>query len=99
MQHQNTILHEYLRAKGLSQVEMARRAKVSQSTVSRALQQTAGRHSNARYRLFAYSGLREFVAAHPTNDGVGQVINAFNRIWDGSQAHAQSVVKIIQALD
>jgi transcriptional regulator with XRE-family HTH domain len=98
MQEQRDALREYMRKKGFSQARLAVKAGVSQSTVSRALRRSAGRHSQARHRLLVYARVEEFYPDLSTDDGTESVVRAFNKIWDGSKAHAISVAKIISAL-
>jgi transcriptional regulator with XRE-family HTH domain len=98
MQEQSTALREYMSEKGLSQAQLAADAKVSQSTVSRALKGESERYSQARHRLLTYAGIKQSTAELSTGDGANQVVRAFNRIWDGSEAHALRVAKIVDAL-
>ncbi|MBZ5670949.1 MAG: helix-turn-helix transcriptional regulator [Acidobacteriia bacterium] len=83
---------------GLSQDQLARRARVSQSTVSRALRGAPSRHSQARHRLLSCARIGESAVDSSTKGGIRRVVKAFNEIWDGSDAHADAVVNIIGAL-
>lgn len=86
-------------ARGLSQGQLAIKAHVSQSTVSRVLHGgPARRHSRARTKLFKYARLSESVVIQPPDDGIKQVARAFEQIWDGSDAHAAAVSNVIRAL-
>ena len=57
MQECSKALFQSMRDKGLSQAQLAKNAKVSQSTISRALRGETKRHSQARHRLFAHLGI------------------------------------------
>jgi transcriptional regulator with XRE-family HTH domain len=81
-----------------SQKELARRAKVSQPTVSRALNRQARRHGIALSKLFSYAKIDEWTAPQSTPDIHVQVVAAFDRIWDRSPDHAAAIVKVIDAL-
>jgi transcriptional regulator with XRE-family HTH domain len=98
MQYGKYTLREYLREIGMSQAELAAKAKVSQSTVSRALRGGTERHSKARHRLCIYAGIRELPVKASKEDAAKRVIRAFDRIWDGSEAHAVSIATVIDAL-
>jgi len=84
----------------LSQADLARRAGVSQPTVSRALQGRRRRSTLQRRKLLEYIRSR---TGQPRGrryaPGVDQVASAFERIWDGSKAHAQAVANVIDAMD
>jgi DNA-binding LacI/PurR family transcriptional regulator len=83
----------------LNQTTMAKRAGVSQATVSRVLTgATRQRQGRAYIKLCNY--------IHQQNRRTGavrakkeDVLQAIDRIWDTSQAHATAVVKVIDALD
>jgi transcriptional regulator with XRE-family HTH domain len=85
--------------KHLSQTGLAMAAKVSQSTVSRALSGLPMRHGAARSRLFTYAGISEPQQGVPPKKGPQRVLTAFQRIWDRTEAHAIAVAKIIDALE
>jgi|SRR6185503_7533832 len=80
----------------LTQEDIARAAKVSQSTVSRALSGAPLRRGRARVRLFTYANIQEHVEA--SRAGPGAVMDAFVRIWDGSPAHADAVAQVVDSL-
>jgi altronate dehydratase len=99
-----TLLEEFMKDRHLSQVDLAKAAKISQSTVSRALARETTRQTKAMSRLFVYmqeqlrsqalSGIR----AQPlSGKGKAKVINAFEAIWDGSDIHASAIANIITA--
>lgn len=99
MQDVATQLREFMVKHGLSQEQLARKAHVSQSTVSRILRREAfERHSKARHRLFTYARINESVLIQPTEDGIKRVVKTFKQIWDGSDAHAVAVANVIGAL-
>lgn len=90
-------LRAYMDREKLSQTQLARRARVSQATVWRALNGKAERRGAARRRLFAFVGISEWIV-----EGVygprDRVIAAFDRIWDRSHAHANAVAGVIDAM-
>jgi arginine repressor len=83
---------------GLTQSALAKAAKVSQSTVSRALEQLPVKHSRARQKLFVYAGLLGEVDEGSTVEGTKLVSRAFEQLWDGTDRQARAVAKIIQTL-
>ena len=91
-------LSAYMRNARLSQVELAKLAGVSQATVSRALRGTNQKHSDARKKLFTYAGLDDHYGSSSTARGINLLTAAFSKIWDGSDAHALAVAKIIESL-
>ena len=80
----------------MSQTELAIKAKVSQSTVSRALNHDSSRHSGAKARLFRYADIDNYLA--PGTRGKTRVVKAFDETWDGTAAHAEVIARIIEAL-
>jgi DNA-binding MurR/RpiR family transcriptional regulator len=80
-----------------SEAQLAAKADVSQSTVSRALTREGKRVGRAQKRLFIYAKIinknesREMRAKQ-------RVISAVERIWGRSDQHAEAVAKIINAL-
>ena len=87
-----------MRRNGWSQAQLAAKAGVHQSTVSRALEGITERHSKARHRLALYVEEKEPTDRVSKKGGVQCVMKAFNGIWDGSEAHAASIAKIIGSL-
>jgi len=83
----------------LSQQQLAMRSGVSQATVSRALRAIPERRGRARHRLFTYARINDSVVDPSQRKGAKRVEQAFRRIWDGSEAHAEAVAKIIHALE
>jgi transcriptional regulator with XRE-family HTH domain len=99
MQEADSELLAFMKAKGLNQAQIARRARVSQASVSRALKGSARKRlGKAHTRLFNYiqKENRRAGTIHADKD---QVLQAFNRIWGASQAHAAAVAQVIDALD
>lgn len=92
-------LQAFLDKNHLSQMELAKAAKVSQATVSRALSGVPLKHGRARAKLFTYAQLNGPSGQPPPKKGPQRVITAFKRIWDGTEAHATAVAKIIDALE
>ena len=92
-------LEQFMRTRRLSQGQLAVKARVSQSTVSRVLRgDPAKRYSGARNRLFKYARIRESVVIQPADNGIKRVVKTFEQIWDGSDAHAVAVSNVIRAL-
>ncbi len=98
MQSEADRIRECMRKNGWSQAQLAAKAGVHQSTVSRALEGITDRHSKARHRLALYVEEKEPADRVSKEGGAKRVMTAFNRIWDGSEAHAASIAKIIGAL-
>jgi transcriptional regulator with XRE-family HTH domain len=92
-------LKAYMEERHLGQVELAREAGVSQSTVSRALSGAPLKHGRARSKLFTYAQLEDPNQQMPPKKGPQRVMTAFKRIWDGTEDHANAVAKIIDALE
>jgi transcriptional regulator with XRE-family HTH domain len=90
------LLHEFMDARGLTQVDLAKAAKVSQSTVSRALRGIPDRRGRARKRLFEYAGITTIEAS--AIDARRRVLQAFEKMWNGSDTQAAAVAKVIDAL-
>jgi transcriptional regulator with XRE-family HTH domain len=87
------LVTEYVKREGITQAELARRAGVSQATVSRALRRQPIRHGRQRLRLFTFIQQSEGVS------GARRVELAFRRIWDGTDAHAAALARIIAACE
>jgi predicted XRE-type DNA-binding protein len=90
-------LRAFMESRHLSQKIVAKGAKISQPTVSRALRGGVERQGRAKSKLFIYMQ-KELRAEGLQGKGREKVINAFEAIWDGSEAHAIAVAKIIKAL-
>jgi hypothetical protein len=87
-----------MQSNGLNQTKFANAAGVSQSTVSRALDRPSKHHGAARRKLFTYANINEWIGGEPARGGQEGVLQAFERIWDGSEEHATAVAKVIEAL-
>lgn len=86
----------FMASRQLSQKTLAKAAKISQSTVSRALRGEVERQGRAKSKLFIYMQ-KELSAEGMQGKGKEKIINAFEAIWDGSEAHAIAIAKIIKA--
>ena len=82
----------------LSQAELARLARVSQSTVSRALSGRSLRRGAARRRLFSYTGIDAWTDTAITTPSRDRVVAGFQRIEQNSKLHADAIAVIIDAL-
>lgn len=80
-----------------SEAQLAAKAGVSQSTVSRALTRESKRVGGAQLRLFKYAKL---IAEEESSElrARRRVISAVEKIWSQSDQHAGAVEKIIDAL-
>ena len=87
-----------MRREGLSQAELASRAKVSQSTVSRALSGAPMRHGAARTRLFSYLGLVDVQRRHPAKADSDELLAAYERVVARSNTLAKAVVMVVSGL-
>jgi transcriptional regulator with XRE-family HTH domain len=78
-----------------SQSEIAKKAGISQSTVSRRLRKPPRRHSNATSKLCNYAVRNVLIAPDPEmKKGVQR---AFDEVWEKSGAHAAAISKVIEA--
>jgi transcriptional regulator with XRE-family HTH domain len=89
-------LRAFMEHRHLSQTTVAKAAKISQSTVSRALRGEVERQGRAKSKLFIYMQ-KELDAEGMQGKGKQKVISAFESVWDGSEAHATAIAKIIKA--
>lgn len=99
MQDVRNEIRTFLEEQELSQTELAEQAGVSQPTVSRALHNQRERSTSQRQKLIGYirAQARRSRRQHYA-PGVTRVTNAFERIWDGSEAHARAVASVIDAM-
>jgi len=97
MQDEATQIRTYMSKNALDQATLAAEAGVSQATVSRALAGSPERRGRAFLRLMAYVG-KQSENAEPSVAGKKRVARAFDRIWDGTDAHATAVAQIIEDL-
>jgi transcriptional regulator with XRE-family HTH domain len=89
-------LREVMERFGLTQFEVASKARVSQSSVCRALQGKVRVAGYVRARLFSY--IHAELEAHMTHlEGEDRVLKAFTEIWDGTEEHAAAIAEIITA--
>ncbi len=89
------LVHDYLAREHMTQTELARRAGVSQPTVSRASSGVPKRHGAAETRLFTY--IHERLTPPIEGTGSDLIANAFLQVWDRSDAHARAIARIIVA--
>lgn len=90
-------LLEFMRVNHLSQNDIAKEANVSQASVSRALRRGPQRQGKANTKLFIYMQQRSGLGS--SRKGAGVVADAFEAIWDRSEAHAIAIARIIKASD
>lgn len=98
MQDFSRQLREFMEKTGLTQQKLAKKAGISQSTVSRALRQGTERHSAAREKLCIYAGMIAPRDGGQESDPRNQVLASFDRIWDHSDGHALAIARVIDAL-
>jgi transcriptional regulator with XRE-family HTH domain len=99
MQEAARRLIAFMAQNNLSQQELAHKAGVSQSSVSRVLSKTPERRGGARSKLLAYASIHQSDIRCEPGKGTQKVVEAFERIWDGSELQANVVVRIIEALE
>ena len=83
---------------GLRQDEVAIAAKVSQSTVCRALKRGYLRRSRSRVRLESYLSTTE-LKLHKTTKLPVEISRAVKHVWDKTERHAEILAKVIRALE
>ena len=81
-----------------SQSSLAKAAKVSQATVSRALRGAQICHGAARARLFTYARISRGDALPNKAEAKERLITAFERLWTHSDVHTNAIIGIIDAL-
>jgi transcriptional regulator with XRE-family HTH domain len=98
MQDVASQLIAFMEKKGLKQKSLAAEAKVSQSTVSRALQGKPLRRGGAKSRLFKYAEIVDPKTVLSKAEASQRLIAAFDQVWARSDVHADAIVRIIDAL-
>lgn len=88
----------YMSQHGLTQQELADKAHVSQPTVSRAINGRRLRRGAARRKLFTCVGIDESRQVSVLLNARKRVLAAFERIWDRTDAHAEAIARVIDAL-
>ena len=88
----------FMEAHSLTQAEFAKAAKVNQSTVSRILHQDPRRCGKALTALCNYAGIEIENAETSTTNPKKLIMDTFMKIWDGTDIHAETVARIIVAL-
>lgn len=78
-----------MRRNAISQARVAREARVSQATVSRALARPSLREGPARSRLFIYL---QKSSPHPE-----KALDAIEQVWDGTPEHDGALARLIEA--
>ena len=99
MQEADSELGAFMKARGWNQTKMAKKARVSQASVSRALKGgVPKRRGRAHLRICnCMHQEKSRKTVDPTDKG--KVMQVFERIWGTSQAHADAIARVIQALD
>jgi transcriptional regulator with XRE-family HTH domain len=82
-------LRDLLDQEGWTQKELAQKAAVSQSTVSRALERTPARNTQAHRKLMHF--IRKHAAAPTT------VASAVSQVWDGTPEHDAALATLVTA--
>lgn len=82
----------YLARAGISQTELAKRASVSQATVSRAQSRPGTRYGRAQTRLFDF--IQQASQERELNPALR---DALASAWDRSDAHAEALAALISA--
>ena len=98
MQQISRRLQAFMIEKGLTQNELAEAANVSQSTVSRIMRRTSQRHGRALVHLCNYAGISLEDADTSTERRQRMIINTFMKVWDGTDSHAETIARVIEAL-
>lgn len=83
---------------GLRQEQVAKAAKVSQSTVCRALKREYLRRSKSRVRLESYLS-KTALKLNKTAKLPPDISRAVKDVWDKTERHAEILAKVIRALE
>jgi transcriptional regulator with XRE-family HTH domain len=98
MQDAPSQLRSFMERKGLTQASLAKAADVSQPTISRALRGITNRRGPARDRLFKYAGISSQNYRPNMREATERLVAAFDRLQGHSHGHAETIVRIIDAL-
>jgi transcriptional regulator with XRE-family HTH domain len=90
-----TQLKAIMEVNHLSQKDVASAVEISQATVSRVLRIPRVRKSKATAKLFSY--MQQYSTTGKNSEGQTIVLQAFESIWDRSEAHATAIATIIKA--
>lgn len=85
--------------RGVTQVQLAEGAKASQSQVSRLLAGRSRRLSKATLRICGYATINTYVTklSDPRKSEI--LVQALQRVWDGSDEHAKSIARVVSSLE
>lgn len=97
MQDVSLQLRTFMEKNHLNETKLAAAAKVEQSTVSRVLTKGVRRRGKAILRLLGYANITAWNPVVQKGEGTDRVVEAFKHVWDGSEAHASAIAKIIEA--
>jgi transcriptional regulator with XRE-family HTH domain len=98
MQRAKPNLRAFMAKRGLTEAAIAKLAGVSQPTVSRALRGSPKRTGKGRSRIFTFIH-QELDREGLVHAGKSEVLQAFERVWGASEAHAAAIAKVVDALD
>jgi transcriptional regulator with XRE-family HTH domain len=98
MQQLSQKLRAFMEAHSLTQSEFATAANVNQSTLSRILRRNPQRSGRALKALCNYAGIETENAQTSTTEPKRLIMDTFMKIWDGTDLHAETVARIIDAL-
>ena len=91
-------LRAFMEANGLTQNELAKAVTVNQSTVSRILHENPRRCGRALRAICKYAGIDLEDAGTSTTEPKRLIMDTFMKIWDGTDLHAETIARIIVAL-
>jgi transcriptional regulator with XRE-family HTH domain len=87
-----------MEANNLTQDELAKAVRVNQSTISRVLRENPRRCGKALKAICKYAGIDLGDAGTSTTEPKKLIMDTFMKIWDGTDLHAETVARIIIAL-